>query len=75
MAAAPNAAKTTVVSVAPSSNCPGASMSPAMPANTLPMIQAQRRTRTGSSPLNETSCALSTTPRMTMPKRVAGKNQ
>src|SRR5258708_1041300 len=75
MAAAPNAAKTAVVRVAPSSAREGARNRPATPANTLPMTQARRRTSTGSSPLMETRSALSTTPRMTMPDRTDRKNQ
>ncbi len=55
MAAAPKAANTSVVKVTPSKFWDGASIKPATTANMVPMIQAQRRTRTGSSPLIDTS--------------------
>ena len=75
MAAAPNAANTAVVNVTPSNDCVGASINPATTANTVPMIHAHRRTRTGSSPLMDTSSWLSTTPRITTPRRTDWKNQ
>ena len=75
MAAAPKAAKTAVVRATPSKVRVGAKNRPATEANTVPMIQAQRRARAGSSPLIDTSSGLSTTPRMTTPSRTDRKNQ
>ena len=51
----------------------GASSSPAIEANIVPMIQAHRRTATGLVPVMETRSGLSTTPRMATPMRTARK--
>ncbi len=48
---------------------PGASSSPAMEQNVMLMIQAQRRTRIGFSPVIDRRSGLSTTPRMANPIR------
>ncbi len=69
MAAAPKACTTSIVMTSASRLREGASNRPAIDAKTIPMIQAQRRTRTGFSPVIDTRSGLSTTPRMAAPRR------
>ena len=51
----------------------GETSNPATVANTVPMIHARRRTRSGLSPRSATSSGSSTTPRMATPRRTHRK--
>ena len=73
MAAAPKACTTKRVMISALRLNEGASRSPAMEANMVPMTQAQRRTATGFVPVMETRSGLSTTPRMATPIRTKRK--
>ncbi len=75
MAAAPKADTTTKVIDKGSRLRFGASIRPARQVNMDPISQAHRLTRTGLSPVRASRSALSTTPRIAIPRRTRRKKK